>query len=138
MALFNLGFFIFQSEFAQSTLSATFANISMEIPLSNNAGTALAGYPVLMLGIGCIFWNPVCIKLGKRPGLVAANAVFLVASMWNLYATSVHSLIGSRLLGAFGASAVQGLGAACISDISFLHERATKLGIYGYNVHPPY
>jgi MFS family permease len=69
-------------------------------------------------------------KVGKRPGMVAANALFLAGTIWTVFASTYDNLLVGRLLAAFGASAALGLSPTCISDISFLHERATKLGLY--------
>lgn len=105
-------------------------NMALEIRFPANAEIWLVGLSTLMMGLGTIFWNPVSMKYGKRPGMVAAMTVFMAGTIWALYARTFHSMLASRGLQGFGASAAFGLGPNCISDISFLHERGTKLGFY--------
>jgi MFS family permease len=138
LAIFNVGFFLFQVDFSSSSLTICLPKIQLEVPIPDNVRTAFASAPLLFLGLGCIFWNPVCMKIGKRPGLVAANALFVAASIWTANAASMQTLLASRLLQGFAASAAHGMGPSCISDVSFLHERASKLALYEYFSFPHY
>ena len=130
MSIFNVGFFLFQAEFTSSGLSICLPYIGAEIPFTPESEMAFTVAPLAFLGLGCIFWNPISTKVGKRPAMVAANAIFLGGTMLNLTATNNTIMLVSRLLQGFAASAPHGLGPACISDVSFLHERATRLGLY--------
>lgn len=74
----------------------------------------LVGYTVLLLGTGAFIWIPTSILIGKRYALLTANVTFLAGCIWSTQATSLDTLLGSRILAAFGASAVQALGPAVI------------------------
>jgi MFS family permease len=71
-------------------------------------------------------------KIGKRPTLLIACAVFLGGLVWNMVTTTYSGLLCSRIVQGFGAAASHGLVPGTVSDVSFLHERATKLAIYEY------
>lgn len=70
----------------------------------------LVSYSVLMLGVGCLIWIPTGVVLGKRPVLLVANVIFLAGCIWSIEASSLSSLLGSRVLASFGACAVQAIG----------------------------
>lgn len=82
----------------------------------------LISYTVLLLGCGAIFWIPTSVLIGKRYALLSSTLIFLIGCIWSTQATSLQSLLGSRILAAFGASAVQALGPAVIGGkVKMLH-----------------
>jgi MFS family permease len=74
----------------------------------------LISYVVLMIGLGSLIWIPTASVFGKRIVLIVSNFIFLVGCIWCIYATSLNSLLGARILAGFGAGAVQAIGPAVI------------------------
>ncbi|KAF7679746.1 hypothetical protein GT037_001397 [Alternaria burnsii] len=90
----------------------------------------LISYVVLMIGIGSLIWIPTTSVLGKRITLILANIIFLSGCIWGIFATSLNSLLGSRILGGFGASAVQAIGPALIGDVFFERDYSKVVALY--------
>lgn len=45
------------------------------------------------MGLGCLFWVPLSIGMGRRPALLIASAVVLCAMIWAAEARSLGSLV---------------------------------------------
>lgn len=75
-------------------------------------------------------WVPLANYFGKRPIFVVACGCLFASYIWGALAQSFESLLWSSILGAFGGSATEALGAAVVNDLYFLHERGAKMGIY--------
>lgn len=75
-------------------------------------------------------WVPLANYFGKRPIFVVACGCLFASYIWGALAQSFESLLWSSILGAFGGSATEALGAAIVNDLYFLHERGAKMGIY--------
>jgi MFS family permease len=56
--------------------------------------------------------------------------MFFATIIWSAKATSFRSLEAARILCAFAASSTEGLAAAIIADLFFLHERGWWMGLY--------
>lgn len=78
----------------------------------------IIAYCVLCLGLGAFLWIPTAVVIGKRPVLLASQVMFMAGCIWATQATSMNSLLGSRILGALGAGAVQAVGPAVIGGES--------------------
>lgn len=59
-------------------------------------------------------WIRTSILIGKRYTVLSPNFILLIACIWSIQATSLNSLLGSRILAAFGGSAVRALGPGII------------------------
>lgn len=67
---------------------------------------------------------------GKRPIYVATSAILFVVSIWGAVADTYPSFLGSRILGGMGMAPYEVLVQATISDLYFVHERATRLAVW--------
>jgi hypothetical protein len=56
---------------------------------------ALVTGPTLFMGIGCFLWVPVSIGLGRRPTILIATLVVLLAMLWAGEAGTFRSLVGA-------------------------------------------
>ncbi|CUM65861.1 uncharacterized protein PRCAT00003510001 [Priceomyces carsonii] len=96
-----------------------------------NDGT---GYMFLFLGIGCMIFLPLSLQFGKRPVYLFSLLACCLISIWQPYATTSGTWIGSKILQGFVAAAVEALPEVSISDVFFEHERATWMGVYAISV----
>lgn len=72
---------------------------------------------------GLLFWGPLSEKFGRKPILLTGLGIYIVSSSFCALATSVEQLILSRMLQAFGGSAVTVVATAIVKDIYDGRER---------------
>ncbi|ERS98383.1 hypothetical protein HMPREF1624_05167 [Sporothrix schenckii ATCC 58251] len=121
---------VFLSNFSIGTVTPGLTRIIEEFDISLSQASYLITAQILTLGVGNLFWIPLCLKFGKRPTTIISVALFLATSIWSTTAKSYNSLLAARILQGFGASSSEALGPAIIADVYFLHERGTMVGIY--------
>lgn len=107
-----------------------FVPIAAELGISVNVLSQSTAWLILTLGIIVFLMNPLAKIYGKRPIYVFASVVMFVVSIWGGVAESYPSFLGSRILGAFGMAPYEVLVQATISDLYFVHERATRLAAW--------
>lgn len=88
------------------------------------------GVYLLLLGIFPMWWSNFSEKHGRRSVYVVSFVWFLAFSIGCALAPSISALIVLRLLAGAGASAVQSVGAATVSDLYIQQERGTALGLF--------
>ncbi|KAF6786789.1 major facilitator superfamily transporter [Colletotrichum sojae] len=115
---------------------ASAAIYSILVPISSatsltvgdpNAGT---GYMFLTLGWGCLLWQPLAQKYGKRPVYLLSLLGTLCIMVWAPHATTGGQWIANKVLqGLFGAP-IESLCEISIADVWFTHERGTYMRYY--------
>jgi len=83
------------------------------------AGKAELTVAAFLLGVssGQLFHGPLSDRIGRKPPLIGAVAVFVLASVGCVYATSIEALIGFRFLQALGACAGTVISRAIVRDL---------------------
>lgn len=107
------------------TLSGTMA-MHIFVPALPIAGQALGASAasmqqtvtlyVLGLALGQLIYGPLSDALGRRPALLIGLAIYLMASLMALFASTVEWLVMARLLQALGGAAGITLGRAIVRD----------------------
>ncbi|KIK50273.1 hypothetical protein GYMLUDRAFT_209250 [Collybiopsis luxurians FD-317 M1] len=92
-----------------------------------NAGT---GYMFLFFGLGCLVWQPVACKWGKRPVYLLSLLGTLATCVWVPYTRSNGAWIASKILQGFMGAPIESLAEMTVSDIYFTHERGGHIGLY--------
>jgi len=86
-----------------------------------DAGPAAVQFVVsgflLGLGIGQLFCGPLADRFGRRPVLISGLLLFVLGSLVCANATAVETLLGGRLLQAFGAATSGAISKALVSDL---------------------
>jgi DHA1 family bicyclomycin/chloramphenicol resistance-like MFS transporter len=72
---------------------------------------------------GLLFWGPLSDKFGRKPIMLMGIGIYITASLLCAASTSIELLIGSRLLQAFGGSAVTVVATAIVKDMYEGRER---------------
>lgn len=85
-------------------ITTGFIELAMEFHTDFGKLTDAISYPVLALGVGNVIWTPTGICLGKRPVILLSSAIFLGCCVWSIKATTLDSLIASRVIACFGES----------------------------------
>jgi multidrug resistance protein len=76
-----------------------------------------------------LVYGPLSDRFGRRPVLLAGMALFVVASVWAVLATSMGMLIAARLLQAIGGASGLVLSRAIVRD---LYDRDRSASVLGY------
>jgi MFS family permease len=123
-------------------LSPGFYILSLEFNKSINTTSGLLTWPILTLGlsVGCsfrdlkwykltalqnFFWVPFALYFGKRPVLVTATFLLMIANIWGANAETFNSLLASRIVGAFAGASTEALGAAIVNVCMLSFESKT-------------
>tara|TARA_R110001583_G_scaffold19176_1_gene75370 strand:- start:8626 stop:9831 length:1206 start_codon:yes stop_codon:yes gene_type:complete len=77
----------------------------------------------VVYAFGLLFWGPLSDKFGRKPILLVGIAVYSIASIFCALSTSIEYLIASRLIQAFGGSAVTVVATAIVKDLYEGRER---------------
>jgi MFS family permease len=107
----------------------------------NSITTGVVSWCILTLGLGVcplfcrtysknFFWVPLGCYFGRRPCFIVSSGLFFGTILWSGGASSYGSLVASRVLNAFAGSASEGLCAAVVADLFFLHERGRWMSVY--------
>jgi len=66
---------------------------------------------------GLLFWGPLSEKFGRKPIMLTGIGIYVLASLLCGVATNIEMLIASRVLQAFGGSAVTVIATAIVKDL---------------------
>jgi len=80
-----------------------------------------------MLGAANIWWVPLSNWTGRRPVLIIATLLMMLASVWAAKAESFGSLIAARIFQGVGGGAADTVAPALIGDLYFIHERGRAM-----------
>ncbi|KAF4312008.1 putative cycloheximide resistance protein [Botryosphaeria dothidea] len=111
-------------------LGPGFVPISKELGISVNTLSQATAWLILTLGLCVFLINPVAKMYGKRPVYIVTIILLFIVSIWGAVADNYSSFLGSRIIGGIGMAPYEVLVQATISDIYFVHERATRLAVW--------
>ncbi|RDW87886.1 hypothetical protein BP5796_03580 [Coleophoma crateriformis] len=92
-----------------------------------NAGT---GYMFLFFGWGCVIWQPLALKYGKRPVYLFSMVATLAIQMWSPYCKTSGQWFANKILQGFFGSPIESLCEISVADMYFAHERGKYMGLY--------
>ncbi|PNP76188.1 hypothetical protein FNYG_10477 [Fusarium nygamai] len=115
---------------------ASAAIYSVLVPISAATGLTVGdlnsgtGYMFLTFGWGCLIWQPLAQKFGKRPVYLLSLLGTTGIMIWAPHATTNGQWIANKVLqGTFGAP-IESLCEISVSDVYFAHERGTYIAYY--------
>ncbi|OQU99388.1 hypothetical protein CLAIMM_05024 [Cladophialophora immunda] len=127
-------FYVLLSNFGLSAMTPGLTLVIEDFGIAPTQASYLVTLQILVLGVGNLFWIPLSLKIGKRPVMVISSGLFFVATIWSAVSKSYGSLLGSRIISGWCASASEAMGPAVVADLYFLHERATLTGTYTFMI----
>lgn len=85
---------------------------------------------VLALGYTNLLIIPCANVFGRRTTLLVCAFIVFGSNIWQATATSYRSFFGARVLNGIGVAANESVMTMVITDMFFLHERGTFVGLY--------
>jgi MFS family permease len=89
---------------------------------------------IVSIAFGCLFWNAMAVKYGKRPIYLITTVGLMVTSFWAAASKSFVSLVAARVVQGFCMGPLECLVPASISDVWFLHERGYRSALFNLGV----
>ncbi|KKY14476.1 putative major facilitator superfamily [Diplodia seriata] len=93
--------------------------------LNNSFAANCAG-----LAVGCIFLIPYTLKYGRRPIYILSCSLMLASAVWQAKMQTVTDLLLTNVLSGLGGAVSEAIVQMTISDLFFVHQRATMNGLY--------
>lgn len=81
-------------------------------------------------GIGCVLFIPLAIDYGRRPVYIISGFAMILFSAWSAKMTSVWELYVTQVIQGLATSTAEIIVQMTISDMFFVHERASMNGMY--------
>lgn len=92
---------------------------AIELMMSARPGSSLLALSafVAAFGLGQLWLGPLSDRIGRRPILLAGLAVYLLATLWMLLASSMGEFVAARVLQGLSACAALVLARAIVRDV---------------------
>lgn len=81
----------------------------------------------LFLGLGCVFLQPLAMKIGRRAIYLGCTALAVVGNAMAIHADSVSYIMALMSICGFAAAPTNSLVEISSTDVFFAHERASRL-----------
>lgn len=81
------------------------------------------GILILMIGISGLFWNPLAVKIGKRPIYLFTTLGLALTCFWGGASQTFSSIVTARAVQGIMMAPFECLIPASIADVWFVHER---------------
>lgn len=112
-----------------NVLQPALPGLSMAFGAPRDATQLTLSLYIFGMAFAQIIAGPFADKYGRRPVILVALAIFVIASIAAMFAGSIEQLIAARIFEAFGATACLALSRTIIGDIS---DRKTTARIIAY------
>ncbi|KAF8865697.1 putative MFS transporter [Acephala macrosclerotiorum] len=96
--LANLCWFVFMGNCYSSGITTGFEELAMEFRVGFGSLTDIISWSVFALGVSNFFRMPLAMCIGKRPVILISMVIFLAGLIWSIYAPTLNSLLGARIL----------------------------------------
>ncbi|KAJ5826562.1 hypothetical protein N7447_003325 [Penicillium robsamsonii] len=115
-----------------ATLSpaVTYGPLINEIGVTVNFLHIAAALALLLLGLGNLVFNPLALRLGRRPVYLISALICIAAEILAARSKSKGAYMAARVLLGFGAAPFEQLPALTIDDQFFIHHRGFGLSLY--------
>ncbi|KAK9447916.1 MFS transporter [Limtongia smithiae] len=131
VALANICLCVFVGDTYVSGLTTGFDELAVAFQISNFGKIAdLVYWSVFMQGVSNLFWMPIALCYGKRLVMILTLSIFVAGSIWSGVANSFNSLMGARVVSAFGLGPVFSLGPSIIGDLFLERNFAAAMAVY--------
>lgn len=103
--------------------------LAHEFHTAPSTATYIGSAPSVLYAFAPFIWIPLSLRVGRRPILLVTHVIALLAAIGVGRSSSYAQALGFRMVMGFGGSAGLCISPGAISDMFFLHEKGTRLGI---------
>ncbi|KIW18432.1 hypothetical protein PV08_02720 [Exophiala spinifera] len=82
------------------------------------------------LAVGCVLFIPLALKFGRRPVYLVSFTMSLATAIWQARLRTAGDVYGANVVSGLGGSVAQTICQMTISDLFYVHQRATANGAY--------
>ncbi|KAK1752264.1 MFS general substrate transporter [Echria macrotheca] len=106
------------------------ADITADTGISTASLVEGTGYMFLLLGFGCLFWQPIAQTYGRRGVYLVSTLACVPLMVWTAYSKSSGEWFAHRILLGFFAAPIESLPEISIPDVFFAHDRGAWMSLY--------
>ena len=107
-------------------------DLAAQFHTAASKATYIGSAPPVLQAVAPLIWIPLSRRVGRRPILLFSQIIALVGAIGVARSQSYAGALGCRMVMGFGGSAGLCIVPASISDMFFLHEKGTRLGINAF------
>ncbi|KAK3348934.1 major facilitator superfamily transporter [Lasiosphaeria hispida] len=106
------------------------ADITHDTGISTASLVEGTGFMFLLLGLGCLFWQPIAQTYGRRGVYLGSTLGCVPLMVWTAYSKSAGEWYAHRILAGFFAAPIESLPEISIPDVFFAHDRGAWMSLY--------
>ncbi|KAK4682680.1 hypothetical protein QC764_0021690 [Podospora pseudoanserina] len=110
------------------------ADITADTGISTATLVEGTGYAFLLLGFGCLFWQPIALTYGRRGVYLLSTLATVPLMVWTAYSKSGGEWFAHRIIIGFFCAPIEALPEVSIPDVFFAHERGAMMGVYVFSL----
>ncbi|KAJ6438101.1 MFS general substrate transporter [Purpureocillium lavendulum] len=119
-------------KFSATLIAPGALTLAEEFHTNPSKATYIGSAPSVLYAVAPLLWIPLSQRIGRRPVLILGQLVALAGAIGVARAQSYAGALGCRMVMGFGGSMGLCIGPASISDMFFLHEKGTRIGINSF------
>ncbi|KAL2107322.1 hypothetical protein VUR80DRAFT_5395 [Thermomyces stellatus] len=117
---------------------ATAVQYSVLTPIADAQGLTVGqlnlgtGLMFLFLGWGCLLWQPIAMRYGRRGVYIVSTVLSIIPMVWAPHSTGSGQWYAHRILLGLFSAPVESLPEVSVPDLFFAHERGAFMGGYAF------
>ncbi|PYI12469.1 MFS general substrate transporter [Aspergillus sclerotiicarbonarius CBS 121057] len=128
-ALVVLAFESFLVKFSSTLIAPDALELAKEFGVPKSTATYIGSAPPILNAITSFIWIPLSHRIGRRPVLLIGNMIALVSSIGVARSQTYAQALSCRMVMTFGGSVGLSIVPAAISDMFFLHDKGSRMGV---------
>ncbi|OOF95784.1 hypothetical protein ASPCADRAFT_207138 [Aspergillus carbonarius ITEM 5010] len=128
-ALVVLAFESFLVKFSATLIAPDAIELAEQFNVLTTTATYIGSVPSILNAITSFFWIPLSHRIGRRPVLLIGNLIALVSAIGVARSQTYAQALACRMVMNVGGSVGLSIGPAAISDMFFLHEKGSRMGV---------
>lgn len=128
--LFQVSFLAFLGPFTQAVVNSAFGLVAKSFHISVTTASYVTNVAILGAGVTPLLLSPLANTYGRRPVFILVTAIGVAAHGASGAAKTWSGVLAARFFVGVGTSAGMGIGAACVADMFFMHERGRFMGVF--------